>query len=32
MTHVPNHVRTFIEACQTGEYNGTLFTRVLLNL
>ena len=26
---VPNHVRTFIERAKRGEYNGTLFTRVL---
>lgn len=26
---VPNHVRTFIERAKQGEYNGTLFTRVL---
>lgn len=26
---VPNHVRTFIERDKRGEYNGTLFTRVL---
>lgn len=26
---VPNHVRTFIERARRGEYNGTLFTRVL---
>lgn len=26
---VPNHVRTFIERAKRGEYDGTLFTRVL---
>jgi peptidyl-prolyl cis-trans isomerase B (cyclophilin B) len=26
---VPNHVRTFITRANRGEYNGTLFTRVL---
>ena len=26
---VPNHVRTFISRANRGEYNGTLFTRVL---
>lgn len=26
---VPNHTRTFIERAQRGEFNGTLFTRVL---
>ena len=26
---VPNHVRTFIARANQGEYNGTLFTRVL---
>ena len=26
---VPNHVRTFIERAKRGEYNETLFTRVL---
>ena len=26
---VPNHVRTFIERAKLGEYDGTLFTRVL---
>ncbi len=26
---VPNHVRTFIARAQKGEYNGTLFTRVI---
>ena len=27
--NVPNHVKTFIERAQKGEYNGTLFTRVI---
>ena len=27
--NVPNHVKTFIERDQKGEYNGTLFTRVI---
>ena len=26
---VPNHVRTFINRAQQGEFNGTLFTRVI---
>ena len=26
---VPNHTRTFIERAKTGDFNGTLFTRVL---
>lgn len=26
---VPNHVRTFTERANRGEYNGTLFTRVI---
>ena len=26
---VPNHVRTFIHRANKGEYNGTLFTRVI---
>ncbi len=26
---VPNHVRTFLERAKRGEYDGTLFTRVL---
>lgn len=26
---VPNHVRTFISRAQQGEFNGTLFTRVI---
>lgn len=26
---VPNHVKTFIQRAQQGEFNGTLFTRVL---
>lgn len=26
---VPNHVRTFINRANRGEYNGTLFTRVI---
>ena len=26
---VPNHVRTFVERAKRGEYDGTLFTRVL---
>lgn len=26
---VPNHVRTFINRANQGEYNGTLFTRVI---
>ncbi len=26
---VPNHVRTFVSRAQKGEYNGTLFTRVV---
>ena len=26
---VPNHVRTFIERANQGEFNGTLFTRVI---
>ena len=26
---VPNHVRTFIDRARKGEYNGTLFTRVI---
>lgn len=26
---VPNHVKTFIERANKGEYNGTLFTRVI---
>ncbi|MGM9758696.1 MAG: peptidylprolyl isomerase [Parabacteroides sp.] len=26
---VPNHTRTFIARAQKGEYNGTLFTRVI---
>ncbi|WP_102408342.1 peptidylprolyl isomerase [Parabacteroides bouchesdurhonensis] len=26
---VPNHVRTFIERAKHGDYNGTLFTRVI---
>ena len=27
--NVPNHVSTFIKRAQSGEYNGTLFTRVI---
>ncbi|MDD2436603.1 MAG: peptidylprolyl isomerase [Massilibacteroides sp.] len=27
--NVPNHVRTFIARANKGEYNGTLFTRVI---
>ena len=27
--NVPNHVKTFIERAKKGEYNGTLFTRVI---
>ena len=26
---VPNHVRTFVNRARQGEYNGTLFTRVI---
>lgn len=26
---VPNHTRTFIERAKRGDFNGTLFTRVL---
>lgn len=26
---VPNHVRTFINRARQGEFNGTLFTRVI---
>ena len=26
---VPNHVRTFISRARQGEFNGTLFTRVI---
>ena len=26
---VPNHVRTFIARARQGEFNGTLFTRVI---
>ena len=26
---VPNHVRTFVNRARQGEYNGTLFTRVV---
>lgn len=26
---VPNHVRTFVSRAQQGEFNGTLFTRVI---
>lgn len=26
---VPNHTRTFIQRAQRGDYNGTLFTRVI---
>ena len=27
--NVPNHVKTFIERAKKGEYDGTLFTRVI---
>ena len=27
--NVPNHVKTFIERAQRGEYDGTLFTRTI---
>lgn len=27
--NVPNHVRTFVNRAQQGEFNGTLFTRVI---
>lgn len=27
--NVPNHVKTFIARAQNGEYDGTLFTRVI---
>ena len=29
---VPNHTRTFIERAKRGDFNGTLFTRVLPEL
>lgn len=28
---VPNHVNTFLKRAEAGEYNGTLFTRVIKN-
>ena len=27
--NVPNHVKTFIARAQNGEYDGTLFTRII---
>ena len=29
---VPNHVRTFIDRANKGEYNGTLFTLSLIHI